>query len=170
MHIHSTIPDCVLDKHWIKCGTVPFIVCSLVFIGCLTLQKSISCQRQTETCFWSKTLETWVMTNNWPWGLSHWHDIYVPDMYTCLSFVVLLCKFWYSDGWIFTTDKSDQFPPNLHNLGVFWANCIKKKHPIWAKLGIFLTKWLLMGTKTGIYDPTPANEALCGKISFWVMD
>ena len=36
-------------------------------------------------------------------------------------------------------DSSETKEPKLHKLGVFWANYCKK-HPIWSKLGAFLSK------------------------------
>ena len=65
--------------------------------------------------------------------------------YTCMyiPFGVLFCVIWYSDRGFLSPKKV----PNLHKLGVFWANYCLKKHPIWAKLGVFRTKlvywWML---------------------------
>ena len=44
-------------------------------------------------------------------------------------------EIWYSDRGVSSETKE----PKLHKLGVFWANYCKK-HPIWSKLGAFLSK------------------------------
>ena len=56
--------------------------------------------------------------------------------YMCLPFGVLFREIWYSDGGGVSSGTKE---PKLHKLGVFWANCCKK-HPIWSKLGAFLSK------------------------------
>ena len=55
--------------------------------------------------------------------------VYVP------AFRALFREIWYSDRGVFIRDEE----PKLHKLGVFWANYCKK-HPIWSKLGAFLSK------------------------------
>ena len=68
--------------------------------------------------------------------------------YMCLPFGVLFCRFWYSDwgGGFHHRWKA----PNLHKLGVFWAND-GKKQPTSAKSGNFCTKlvywWVIKGDK-----------------------
>ena len=51
--------------------------------------------------------------------------------YMCPPFQVLFCDIWY----VFIRDEEAL----IHELCVFWAN-YGKKHPIWAKLGVFLSK------------------------------
>ena len=46
-------------------------------------------------------------------------------------------EIWYSDRRV----SSEMKEPKLHRLGVFWANYCKK-HPIWSKLGAFLSKMI----------------------------
>ena len=53
----------------------------------------------------------------------------------CLPFGALFREIWYSDRGFSSETKE----PKLHKLSVFWANCCKK-HPIWSKLGAFLSK------------------------------
>ena len=48
--------------------------------------------------------------------------------YMCLPFEIAIGGF-----------SSETKEPKLHQLGVFWANYCKK-HPIWSKLGAFLSK------------------------------
>ena len=53
----------------------------------------------------------------------------------CLPFGALFAKFGIAIGGFSSETKE----PKLHKLGVFWANYCKK-HPIWSKLGAFLSK------------------------------
>ena len=46
---------------------------------------------------------------------------------------------------------SEMKEPKLHKLGVFWANYCKK-HPIWAKLGTFLSKMVYWWVSNWIKD------------------
>ena len=55
--------------------------------------------------------------------------VYVP------VFGVLFREIWYSNWVVFIRDKAAQ----IIKLGVFWVNYCKK-HPIWSKLGVFLSK------------------------------
>ena len=65
--------------------------------------------------------------------------------YMCLPFRALFCYIWYSDQGV----SSEMKEPKLHKLGVIWANYCEK-HPIWSKLGAFLSKmYILMGGKLG---------------------
>ena len=57
--------------------------------------------------------------------------------YMCLPFGALFRRIWYSDRGF----SSETREPKLHKLGVFWANYCKK-HPIWSKLGAFLSKMI----------------------------
>ena len=54
---------------------------------------------------------------------------YVPAFWGAFS------RNWYSDRGFSSGTKE----PKLHKLGVFWANYCKR-HPIWSKLGAFLSK------------------------------
>ena len=60
-------------------------------------------------------------------GFSHWRGIRI-----CVS--LFRCYFV-----IFGMFSSEMKEPELHELGVFWAN-YGKKHQIWAELGAFLSK------------------------------
>ena len=64
-------------------------------------------------------------------GFSHWHGIRIC---ACLL-GHLFAKF----GIAIVGFSSETREPKLHKLGVFWANYCKK-HPIWSKLGAFLSK------------------------------
>ena len=66
-----------------------------------------------------------------PGGFSHWHGIRI-----CAC---LLRHFFAKFGIAIGGFSSETKEPKLHKLGVFWANCCKK-HPIWSKLGAFLSK------------------------------
>ena len=65
-------------------------------------------------------------------GFSHWHGI----IRICAC---LLGHFFAKFGIAIGGFSSETKEPKLHNLGVFWANYCKK-HPIWSKLGAFLSK------------------------------
>ena len=66
-----------------------------------------------------------------PGGFSHWHGIR-----TCACLLGhLFAKFGIAIGGFSSATKE----PKLHKLGVFWASYCKK-HPIWSKLGAFLSK------------------------------
>ena len=63
----------------------------------------------------------------------------------------LLGRFFAKFGIAIGGFSSEMMEPKLHKLGVFWATYCKK-HPIWAKLGAFLSKNgrpILMGGKLG---------------------
>ena len=62
---------------------------------------------------------------------SHWHGIRI-----CAC---LLGYFFAKFGIAIGGFSSETKEPKLHKLGVFWANYCKK-HPIWSKLGAFLSK------------------------------
>ena len=64
-------------------------------------------------------------------GFSHWHGICIC---ACLL-GHLFAKFGIAIGG-FSSETKD---PKLHKSGVFWA-IFCKKHPIWSKLGAFLSK------------------------------
>ena len=64
-------------------------------------------------------------------GFSHWHGIRI-----CAC---LLGHFFAKFGIAIGGFSSETKEPKLHKLGVFWANYCKK-HPIWSKLGAFLSK------------------------------
>ena len=64
-------------------------------------------------------------------GFSHWHGIRI-----CAC---LLGHFFAKFGIAIGGFSSETKEPKLHKLGVFWANYCKK-HPIWSKLGTFLSK------------------------------
>ena len=64
-------------------------------------------------------------------GFSHWHGIRI-----CAC---LLGHFFAKFGIAIGEFSSETKEPKLHKLGVFWANYCKK-HPIWSKLGAFLSK------------------------------
>ena len=64
-------------------------------------------------------------------GFSHWHGIRI-----CAC---LLGHFFAKFGIAIRGFSSETKEPKLHKLGVFWANYCKK-HPIWSKLGAFLSK------------------------------
>ena len=64
-------------------------------------------------------------------GFSHWHGIRIC---ACLL-GHLFAKFGIAIGGFSSETKE----PKLHKLGVFWANYCKK-HPLWSKLGAFLSK------------------------------
>ena len=66
-----------------------------------------------------------------PGGFSHWHGIRI-----CAC---LLGHFFAKFGIAIGGFSSETKEPKLHKLGVFWANYCKK-HPIWSKLGAFLSK------------------------------
>ena len=55
--------------------------------------------------------------------------------YMCLPLGHFFAKFGIAIGGFSSETKE----PKLHKLGVFWANYCKK-HPIWSKLGAFLSK------------------------------
>ena len=69
--------------------------------------------------------------DNRPGGFSHWHGI-------CIC-ACLLGHFFAKFGIAIGGFSSETKEPKLHKLGVFWANYCKK-HPIWSKLGAFLSK------------------------------
>ena len=64
-------------------------------------------------------------------GFSHWHGIRI-----CAC---LLGHFFMTFSIAIGGFSSETKEPKLHKLGVFWANYCKK-HPIWSKLGAFLSK------------------------------
>ena len=64
-------------------------------------------------------------------GFSHWHGIRI-----CAC---LLGHFFTKFGIAIGGFSSETKEPKLHKLGVFWADYCKK-HPIWSKLGAFLSK------------------------------
>ena len=64
-------------------------------------------------------------------GFSHWHGIRI-----CAC---LLGHFFVKFGIAIGGFSSETKEPKLHKLGVFWANYCKK-HPIWSRLGAFLSK------------------------------
>ena len=66
-----------------------------------------------------------------PGGFSHWHGIRI-----CAC---LLGHFFAKFGIAIGGFSSETKEPKLHKLGVFGANYCKK-HPIWSKLGAFLSK------------------------------
>ena len=68
---------------------------------------------------------------NAPGGFSHWHGIRI----CACRLGHFFAKFGIAIGGFSTETKE----PKLHKLGVFWANYCKK-HPIWSKLGAFLSK------------------------------
>ena len=55
--------------------------------------------------------------------------------YMCLPFGVFFTKFGIAIGGFSSETKE----PKFHKLGVFWTKYCKK-HPIWSKLGAFLSK------------------------------
>ena len=64
-------------------------------------------------------------------GFSHWHGKRICACLLGCFFV----KFGIAIGGFSSGTKE----PKSHKLGVFWANYCKK-HPIWSKLGAFLSK------------------------------
>ena len=64
-------------------------------------------------------------------GFSHWLGIHI-----C---VCLLGCFFTKFGIAIGGFSLERKEPKLKKLGVFWAN-YSKKHPVWAKLGAFLSK------------------------------
>ena len=66
-------------------------------------------------------------------GVSHWLGIRICACLLGCFFV----KFGIAIGGFHQRRLKE---PKLHKLGVFWVNYCKKKHPIWAKLGAFLSK------------------------------
>ena len=66
-------------------------------------------------------------------------DIHMPVFWGAFH------KFWYSERGFSSQTKV----PRLHKVGMFWAN-YHEKHPIWAKLGVFLYKMMVNGDKIGI--------------------
>ena len=77
-------------------------------------------------------------------GFSH-----IDLVYVYVPFQVLFCKIWYSDRWVFIRDEGAQIP----KLGVFWANYCKK-HPIWSKLGAFLSEKVHWWEDNGRVQPS----------------
>ena len=81
----------------------------------------------------------WIYYTQWPIGVLLWPRGGVLTLtwytYMCLPFGSLFHEIWYSDRGFSSETKE----PKLHKLGVFWANYCKK-HPIWSKLGVFLSK------------------------------
>ena len=79
-------------------------------------------------------------------GYSHWHGI-------CIC-ACLLGHFFADFGIAIGGFSSQMKAPNIHKLGIFWAND-GKKHPILAKLGVFFFFFffflsdILMGGKWG---------------------
>ena len=63
-------------------------------------------------------------------GFSHWHDIRI-----CAC---LLGRFFAKFDIAIGGFSSETKEPKLHKLGVFLEYC--KKHPIWSKLGAFLSQ------------------------------
>ena len=66
-------------------------------------------------------------------GGSHIDMVYV---YVPAFWGTFFAKFGIAIGGGFSSETKE---PKLHKLGVFWANYCKK-HPIWSKLGAFLSK------------------------------
>ena len=78
-----------------------------------------------------------VVSDHWQVSNSRGGGVLTLTSYTymCLPFGAIFREIWYSDRGVSSETKE----PKLHKLGVFWANCCKK-HPIWSKLGDFLSK------------------------------
>ena len=82
-------------------------------------------------CIISDEFVLWFIYSGGGGGFSHWHGIRI-----CAC---LLGHFFKKFGIAIGGFSSDTKEPKLHKLGVFWANYCKK-HPIWSKLGAFLSK------------------------------
>ena len=89
-----------------------------------------------------------VRTRLYGGGFSHWHGIRIC---ACL----LGCYFT-KIGIAIGGFSSEMKEPKLHKLGVFWAH-YGKKHPIWAKLGVFLSKmvWWMANCAKSYHRESP---------------
>ena len=97
-----------------------------------------------------------------PGGFSHWHGIRI-----CAC---LLGHFFAKFGIAIGGFSSKTKEPKLHKLGVFWANYCKK-HPIWSKLGAFLSKmvywWVENLAKIGIEIVRFSRSSRHIHVRFW---
>ena len=94
-------------------------------------------------------------------GFSHWHGIRI-----CAC---LLGHFFVKFGIAIGGFSSETKEPKLLKLGVFWANYCKK-HPIWSKLGAFLSKmvyWWVGNLAKNWYRDSQIFEVRHIHVRFW---
>ena len=107
--------------------------------------------------------ETMVLGHAGPMGGSHIDMVYVYVPAFWVAFSLNLVQ--RSGGF-----SSETKEPKLHKVGVFWANYCEK-HPIWSKLGAFLSKlvywWVGNWAKYGIEKVRFSRYGRHTHIQFW---